>query len=161
MTLSRLRQLGWASLLLGCTALFVVLWVQVNSVKSDVRMAERQIVRLQKEKLALELEFQTRANQSQLAAWNAVDFGYQPPAAGQFLDGEQALAEFGVPRAQGAPDPIRVARAGGGAKAPGFPKMVSPVQPPETPRGEPKNAVRVDLGTGASAARIPMKATMP
>ncbi|MEB3415802.1 hypothetical protein VCJ71_06965 [Alteriqipengyuania sp. WL0013] len=167
MTLNRLRQIGWASLLLGCTALFVVLWVQVNSVKSDVRMAEREIVRLQNQKLALEMEFQTRANQSQLAAWNAVDFGYEPPAADQFLDGEQALAEFGVPRAEGAPDPIRVAQSEADAKVPEFPKMVSPVGEPEQadlPAKVQNNAIRLDFGRNVSASgsgRVALKATLP
>lgn len=170
MTLYRLRQLGWASLLLGCTALFVALWVQVNSVKSEVRMAERQIVRLENEKQGLELEFQTRANQEQLAAWNAVDFGYRPPEAAQFLHGEQALAEFGVPRAEGAPDPIRVAQSQAGARGPEFPTLVPPVTG-KAPSAEsddadddddrvPQSAARVSIGQSGSA-RVALKATLP
>lgn len=168
MTLSRLRQLGWASLLLGCTALFAALWVQVNSVKSEVRMAEREIVRLQIEKQALEMEFQTRANQAQLASWNAVDFGYLPPAASQFLIGEQALAAFGVPRAAGAPEPIRVAQNDASATEPDFPVSVrsddsdgqGDTARRQGPAGIPQSATRIDLSQVATV-RVPMKATIP
>jgi hypothetical protein len=48
-------------------------------VKSQVRLAERQITQLKQEKLFLETEFETRASQQQLKAFNDVDFGYQAP----------------------------------------------------------------------------------
>ena len=78
---SRLRQIGWAVVLGACIAGFVVLTFRVNAVKSEVRLAERQIVSLEREKLMLETEFETRSNQLQLAAWNRVDFGYVAPSA--------------------------------------------------------------------------------
>lgn len=108
---SRLRKIGWAVLLLTCSALYLALHLKVNSVKSDVRLAERRIVSLQKQKLLLETEFETRSNQRQLAAWNEVDFGYSAPKADQFLEGERQLAQFGTPREKGAPAPITVASA--------------------------------------------------
>lgn len=160
MTLSRLRQLGWASLLLGCTALFVVLWVQVNSVKSEVRMAERKLVALQTETQGLEMEFETRASQAQLAAWNAVDFGYRPPAAEQFLDGEQELAAFGLPRAEGAPDPIRVAQNRAGAKGPEFPDMVSPLTGKPSGDDTAQHEKKAEA-TSQTAIRVPMRAALP
>ena len=124
---SRLRQLGWAVTLALCIALFAGLTFKVNSVRSEVRLAERQILALQREKVLLETEFETRASQQQLAQWNAVDFGYQAPGADQYLEGERQLARLGEPRGAAAPAPIRVARApeaGGEAK---FPAMVSPL----------------------------------
>ncbi|AKM06518.1 hypothetical protein AM2010_431 [Pelagerythrobacter marensis] len=108
---SRLRQIGWAVVLGVCLAAFVVLTFRVNAVKSEVRLAERQIVALEREKLMLETEFETRANQRQLADWNRVEFGYQAPRSDQYLDSERQLAALGLPRAVDAPDPIRVARA--------------------------------------------------
>ena len=73
---SRLRQIGWAVALSICVTGFVALTFRVNAVKSEVRLAEREIIALEREKLLLETEFQTRANQQQLANWNRVEFGY-------------------------------------------------------------------------------------
>ncbi|MXO74590.1 hypothetical protein GRI40_05055 [Altererythrobacter aerius] len=124
---SRLRQLGWFVTLALCITLFAALTFKVNSVRSEVRLAERQIVALQREKVLLETEFETRASQQQLAQWNAVDFGYQAPTADQYLEGERQLAALGEPRAVGAPSPIRVARAKDDTSAMKLPAMVSPL----------------------------------
>jgi len=123
---SRIRQIGWAVALTMCFGIFAALTFQVNSVKSEVRLAERKIVALEREKLLLETEFQARANQQQLADWNAIEFGYQAPRADQFIAGERQLASLGVPTGVGAPSPIRVARAPDSEDT-SFPEMVSPV----------------------------------
>lgn len=126
---SRLRQLSWLVALGICMIGFIALTFRVNAVKSDVRLAERQIVSLERKKVLLETEFQTRANQQQLANWNAVEFGYQAPEADQYLENVRQLASLGSPQAIDAPDPIRVARAPSvgenGTQA--FPEMVSPL----------------------------------
>ncbi|WP_232366631.1 hypothetical protein [Alteripontixanthobacter muriae] len=126
---SRMRQLGWAVVLGICLAVFAALTFRVNAVKSEVRLAERQIIALQRETILLETEFETRANQQQLADWNVVDFGYEAPRADQYVDNERELAALAGPRAVGAPDPIRVARAADDEAllAEGLPAMVSPV----------------------------------
>jgi hypothetical protein len=124
---SRLRQLGWVVTLALCSALFVGLTFKVNSVRSEVRLAERKIVALQREKVLLETEFETRASQQQLAQWNAVDFGYQAPGADQYLEGERQLAALGEPRGVNAPSPIRVARAADDQREMNLPAMVSPL----------------------------------
>lgn len=124
---SRLRQLGWAAILALCIALFAGLTFKVNSVRSQVRLAERQILALQREKILLETEFETRASQQQLAQWNAVEFGYQAPGPGQYLEGERQLARLGEPRGPSAPTPIRVARAPDQPGSEKFPAMVSPL----------------------------------
>ncbi len=108
---SRIRQIGWLALLAVCLALFVALTFRVNAVKSEVVRAERTIVALERETRRLETEYQTRANQQQLATWNKVEFGYDTPRADQFMETERQLAELGEGRAPGAPAPIRVARA--------------------------------------------------
>ncbi|MGB7373699.1 hypothetical protein [Pontixanthobacter sp.] len=125
---SRIRQIGWAALFAVCLSAFAALTFRVNAVKSEVRLAERQIVALQKEKIQLETEFQSRANQQQLADWNRIEFGYAAPDAGQYLEGERQLASLGVPRGLDAPNPIRVARAADESDfEAGFPALVSPL----------------------------------
>lgn len=124
---SRLRQLGWVVTLALCCAIFAALTFKVNSVRSEVRLAERQILALQREKILLETEFETRASQQQLAQWNAVDFGYEAPGPGQYLEGERQLASLGEPRLPAAPSPIRVAYAPGAEREARFPELVSPL----------------------------------
>jgi len=131
MTSSQARSLGWAAVLAICFALVVVLSFKVHAVKSEVLLAERQLIALQRETLLLETEFETRASQRQLAEWNTVEFGYAAPRAGQFLEGERQLASLGEVRGADAPAPIRLARAdstdAAAAGAPADAAMRSPV----------------------------------
>lgn len=124
---SRLRQIGWAAALLACFGLFLGLSFRVHAVKSEVQLAEREIIALKSETLELETEFQARASQRQLADWNAVEFGYQAPRADQYLEGERQLASLGSPRGPNAPSPIRVARAEIPAEGAEQRQMVSPL----------------------------------
>lgn len=121
---NRIRRIGWFAALAVCAMLYLTLHLKVHAVRSEMIRAERQIVALEHRKLLLETEFETRSNQLQLAAWNRVDFGYVAPTAEQFLGSERQLASFGVPRAPGAPEPIRVAGVG---DLPEYPKLVSPL----------------------------------
>lgn len=145
LTRDRLRQVGWAAVLLTCAALTLALTFKVNAVKSQVRLTERQIVALKQETMFLETEFETRANQQQLSSLNQVEFGYQAPTAGQYLEGERQLAALGKPRAPGAPSPIRVASAAEVTEESAFPAMVSPLtgkaMASELPKGEPRKKV--------------------
>ncbi|MDE2435434.1 MAG: hypothetical protein KGM49_04145 [Sphingomonadales bacterium] len=142
LTRDRLRSIGWAAVLLTCGALTLALTFKVNAVKSRVRLTERQIVALRQDTMFLETEFETRANQQQLSSLNQVEFGYQAPTAGQYLEGERQLAALGKPRAPGAPSPIRVASALETRDDGGFPAMVSPLtgkaMAAEVPKGAPK-----------------------
>jgi hypothetical protein len=122
----RARSIGWAFVLMICLALTMVLMVKVNAVKAQVRLAERQLITLKREKIFLDTEFETRSNQQQLRALNEVEFGYSAPTSGQYLAGERQLAAFGKPAALDAPAPIRVASAAVDDVA-GFPGMVSPL----------------------------------
>ncbi|MEO6152226.1 MAG: hypothetical protein ABIT09_07430 [Croceibacterium sp.] len=145
----RVRRIGWVAALALCTALYLMLHLKVHAVQSDVIRAERQIVRLEQEKLLLETEYETRANLLQLTAWNQVDFGYTAPTAAQFVESQRQLASFGTPRAPGAPEPISVAHAGTG-ETPRFPRLVSPLtgKPVSEALLEP---VRQQLSARASA----------
>lgn len=108
---SRIRQIGWLLVMGFSIAIFLALTFRVNAVKSDVRLLERQIIAAERSKLMLETEFQTRASQAQLAAWNQVEFGYDAPRADQYVEHERQLAALGTPRGMDAPEMIRVAKA--------------------------------------------------
>lgn len=105
----RFRSIGWLALLLFCGAAVMTLAFRVNALRSQVHLTELQIVSLRKEKLYLETEAETRANQQQLKLWNDVEFGYTAPTASQYLSNERQLAAFAKPDEPGAPEPIRVA----------------------------------------------------
>jgi hypothetical protein len=128
LTRDRMRSFGWAAVLLTCFTFTVILTFKVNAVKSQVRLTERQILSVKQDKLLLETEFETRANQQQLRSLNQVEFGYQAPEAGQYLEGERQLADLGKERAADAPSPIRVAKADAptGPTA-SLPEMVNPL----------------------------------
>ena len=111
MSSSQARSWGWMAVLAICVALVIILSFKVHAVKSEVLLAERQVIALERETLLLETEFQTRASQRQLAEWNTVEFGYEAPRARQFLDGERQLASLGQRLGPDAPAPIRLARA--------------------------------------------------
>lgn len=127
MTRDRLQSIGWFAVLLICFTMLVALTFRVNAVKSQVRLAERQIVVLKRDKMFLETEFETRANQQQLRNLNDVEFGYQAPTSKQYLEGERQLAALGKPRGPGAPSPIRVASAEDVVQNSRLAAMVSPL----------------------------------
>jgi hypothetical protein len=111
MTRDRVQSLAWALIISVSFALLLALTFRVNAVKSQVRLLDRRIVALKQEKSLLETEFQTRANQQQLAALNDVDFGFKAPTAAQYIEGEQQLASMSKPAAPDAPAPILMASA--------------------------------------------------
>lgn len=135
----RLRSVGWIALIGLCFTLFMVLSFRVNALKSEVRLSENRIVALKREKLYLETEFETRASQQQLKAWNDVEFGYVAPNSGQYLENERELAMLGKPSSPDAPRPIRVASTDDSVvAAAAFPQMVSPLT--GKPLGEDKDS---------------------
>jgi hypothetical protein len=111
MTRDRLQSIGWFTLLALCTVFTGSLVLRVNSVKSQVQISQRQILSLKRQNQFLETEYETRANQQQLADINDLDFGYKAPESGQYLENERQLAVLGKPRAVDAPAPIEVASA--------------------------------------------------
>jgi hypothetical protein len=159
---SRIRRIGWIAALAVCAVFYLVLHIKVHAVSSDVIRAERQLVALERQNLLLETEFETRANQLQLAAWNNVEFGYTAPTAKQFLHTERRLADFGAPPLPGAPDPIRVAGVSG--DTPEYPRMVSPLtgKPIEEALLDPEHVEDVSLAArlGAGAVRVPLRASI-
>lgn len=144
LTRDRIRSIGWAFILTVCLALTMALSFRVNALKSEVRLVERQIVALKRDKLLLETEFATRANQQQLRTLNEVEFGYGAPSASQYIEGERQLVELGKRRPADAPAPIRVASVAE-SDQPDFPAMVSPLtgkaMAAEVPDGGPRKQV--------------------
>jgi len=126
-TANRLRSIGWIAVLLLCGALLLVLSFRVNALRSQVHRTELKIVALKQEKMYLETEFETRANQQQLKAWNDVEFGYVAPTAGQYLENERQLASLSMPAEADAPAPIRVASAARDDDGGPLAAMVSPI----------------------------------
>ncbi|MCA1661073.1 MAG: hypothetical protein LC648_02455 [Novosphingobium sp.] len=145
-----LRRIGWASLLGLCCAVLLGLSLKVNALKAEVRQAENRILALKRETLYLETEFETRSNQQQLAAWNAVDFGYQAPSAGQYFENARQLAALGQPAGPGAPKPIRVAAVP--SAAPALTALVSP--PSGKPLGEEEEPADASVDHDAAAAAL-------
>ena len=144
-----LRRIGWAALLAVCCALLFGLSLRVNALKSDVRRTENRIVALRTETMYLETEYETRSNQQQLSAWNAVDFGYVAPNAGQYLENVRQLAALGKPAGPDAPSPIRVATAPSEVQGV-IPAMVSPLT--GKPLGDEDDAADVAPVDHAKAA---------
>ena len=156
----RTRSIGWAAIFLVCAAVFIGLTLKVNAVRSEVQLAERKIIALERENRLLETEFETRANQQQLADWNAVDFGYEAPNAGQFMEDERELANLGAPKAKGAPEPIQMALSPDELTSDGegnasIMSMVSPLTGKPMGSDEPEAA---EVETGENAALPEVKA---
>ncbi|WP_423140564.1 hypothetical protein ACOYW6_06735 [Parablastomonas sp. CN1-191] len=154
LTRDRLQSIGLAGVFLVCLTLFLVLTFRVNAVKSQVRLAERQIVQLKQQKLLLETEFETRANQQQLRSLNDLEFGYAAPTATQYLEGEQQLAMLGKPRGPDAPAPIMVAAADPEQESV-LPAMLNPLTGKAMAAEAPKPAV--DAGARKVADAAPLR----
>jgi hypothetical protein len=151
-TARRLRSMGWIATLVVCAALVMVLAFRVNALRSQVHQSQARIIALKQETMYLETEFETRANQQQLKAWNDVEFGYAAPTAAQYLDNERQLASYAKSIDPGAPAPVRVASADDSAVA--YPAMVSPMTgKPVADEGDHAAPAANDSGAAKPAAR--------
>ncbi|WP_408590249.1 hypothetical protein [Novosphingobium sp.] len=149
---NRLRSIGWIALLLVCFALVMVMAFRVNALRSQVHRAEERIVALRQEKIYLETEMETRANQQQLKNWNDVEFGYVAPSSDQYLENERQLAVLSKPDEAGAPAPIRVASMDDSVvAAAAFPAMVSPLTGKSVNAETTDSAAHVDHATATAA----------
>lgn len=153
LTAHRLRSIGWLALLAVCGALVMVLSFRVNALRSQVHRAEGQIVALKQQKMYLETEFETRANQQQLKAWNDLEFGYVAPVAGQYLENERQLAALSKPAEPDAPAPIRVATVDDSVIAAAAFPALSGEHPAVRPLSETHEAERADDDSGAGKPR--------
>jgi hypothetical protein len=158
---TRIRNSLWLAALGVVAALYLTLQYRVNAMHSAVEGAELQIAQLQDRNNLLEAEFQVRSNQVRLGQINQLDLGLSAPGAEQFLDGERGLAMLGGPRAEGAPEPIRVAGHATGEDAPPFPQLEAQGPAPAAVSADTSrltvvladSRVRVALPDAATAAR--------
>ena len=121
------RRMAWLVGMILAIGFLVGMQVRVTTLKSEVRLADKRIVALKRDKIYLETEFETRANQQQLKAWNDVEFGYVAPRATQYLENETQLAALGKPLGPDAPGEVRVAAADPRDAGSVLPTMVSPI----------------------------------
>jgi hypothetical protein len=116
LAMKRLKNLGWLALVFMVAILLYPLSLNVAALHSDLVSVDRQILDTKREISFLQAEIRTRASLQQLEEWNELLYGYQPPTAEQFINGEAALAGLGgnEPFAK----PVMVAASGADGTAP-------------------------------------------
>jgi hypothetical protein len=95
LAMKRLKNLGWLALVFMVAILLYPLSLNVAALHSDLVSVDRQILDTKREISFLQAEIRTRASLQQLEEWNELLYGYQPPTAQQFVNGEAALAGLG------------------------------------------------------------------
>lgn len=94
LAMKRLKNLGWLALVFLVAILLYPLSLNVAALHSDLLSVDRQILDTKREISFLQAEIRTRASLQQLEEWNELLYGYAPPTAAQFVDGEAALADL-------------------------------------------------------------------
>ena len=94
LAMQRLRNLGWLALVFMVAILLYPLSLNVAATHSNLVAVDREIMDTKREISFLQAEIRTRASLQQLEEWNELLYGYQPPAANQFVNGEAALASL-------------------------------------------------------------------
>jgi hypothetical protein len=117
MAARKLQGIGLVLLVLAFAMTLYLLSVNVAATRSELTRVNADIAKARASIRYLESEYAVRASMRQLERWNADNFGYSAPVAGQYLHGERELASLGdLPRARGANEVAPVLMA-----------MVSPV----------------------------------
>lgn len=99
----RFENVAWVALVFCVAILLYPLWLGVGAVRSDIVETDLKILATRERIRYLETEIETRANPQHLEDWNAMEFGYRPPSAEQFLAGERALAGLSQTDGEAAP----------------------------------------------------------
>lgn len=94
LAMKRLKNLGWLALVFLVAILLYPLSLNVAALHSDLVNVDRNILETKREISFLQAELRTRASMQQLEEWNDLLYGYEPPTAQQFVNGEAALAGF-------------------------------------------------------------------
>lgn len=95
MTITRkFRSVTWAAAVASAALSCYLISHRVSAERNALDDVERDIQIAREEILSLNTEFQTRSRMSQIEVWNRRDFILTAPAAGQFLEGEFALASL-------------------------------------------------------------------
>jgi len=112
LAMKRLKNLGWLALVCFVAVLLYPVSLNVAALHSDLMSIDAEIYETKREIDFLEAEMRTRANLSQLEEWNDLLYGFKPPTAKQFLEGEDALASLGGNKNKTAPVTVAVATDG-------------------------------------------------
>lgn len=94
LAMKKLKNFGWVALLSFVAVLLYPLSLNVGALRSELISTDQKILNTKREISFLQAELRTRANMQQLAEWNDLLYGYAPPTAEQYLDGERALANL-------------------------------------------------------------------
>ncbi len=95
LAMKKMQNIGWLALVFVVAILLYPLSLNVAALHSDLMRVDRKIMETKREISFLEAELRTRASVAQLEEWNSLLYGYEPPTAEQFLNGERALASLG------------------------------------------------------------------
>ena len=117
LAMKQMRNIGWLALVFIIAILLYPLSLNVAAVHSDLVRLDRKVLETKREISFLEAELSTRASVAQLDEWNQLLYGYEPPTAEQFLDGESALASLGGSEPIVKPVMVSVAASDGVAPA--------------------------------------------
>ena len=108
----RLKGVGWFASCVVVVLGFYLVSLQVAAERGKLESVNRRIGDAERDVRALETEFETRANLTQLEKWNGDTLALTAPVAGQFVANEAALASIDVTAGPAAgPDgqPVRTA----------------------------------------------------
>lgn len=94
LAMKRLKNVGWLALVFMIAVLLYPLSLNVAALHSDLSRIDREILETKQEINFLQAEIRTRASVAQLEEWNELLYGYEPPRADQFIDGERGLASL-------------------------------------------------------------------
>lgn len=117
LAMKRLKNLGWLALVFMVAILLYPLSLNVAALHSDLVSVDREILDTKREISFLQAEIRTRASLQQLEEWNDLLYGYQPPTAQQFVNGEAALAGLGGDAPDGKPVMVAASNSDGTAPA--------------------------------------------
>ena len=117
LAMKRLKNLGWLALVFMVAILLYPLSLNVAALHSDLVSVDREILDTKREISFLQAEIRTRASLQQLEEWNELLYGYQPPTAQQFVNGEAALAGLGGNAPVGKPVMVAASFSDGAAPA--------------------------------------------
>ena len=109
----KLQGIGLIMLLTVFALIAYPVTLKVSATRAELRNVEQQIADARRRNRMLEGDIAVLANAHQLDRWNREYFGYASPNAGQYLQGERALASLGgqhAPRG-GVNAPVLVAMA--------------------------------------------------
>lgn len=105
------KAVGWVAAV-GVAALICYMFsLRVAAERAELDRLDRQIAQVQGSIQTLNTELGTRGRVQQLQHWASNDFGFQAPTAGQFVDGEVALARLDVRDEPAVEAPVQMASA--------------------------------------------------